>query len=68
MHPVNELRSVIAKYRSHPQLLGVEVGDDPNQRGAMGDTLLHFAAEAGDARDVEILVAAGERRLTRRAT
>ncbi len=55
----DDLRTVISKYRNHPQLLGIEVGDDPNQRGAMRDTLLHFAAEAGDVLDIAILVAAG---------
>jgi|SRR6266568_328486 len=58
---INEqIAAVIKKYRSHPQFIGMEVGD-PNQPGAMGDTMLHFAAEMGDVEDIEVLVAAGAR-------
>jgi ankyrin repeat protein len=46
------------KYRWHWQFVGVEV-TDPNQRGAMGDTMLHFATELGALEDIEVLVASG---------
>ena len=53
------LKAVILRYARHPQFLGLEIGDDPNQRGAMGDTLLHLAVESGNLEDMKVLVAAG---------
>jgi ankyrin repeat protein len=53
-----ELAKVIKKYRSHPQFLGIDVLD-PNQLGALDDTMLHIAASMGAVHDVEVLVAAG---------
>ena len=53
-----KLAAVMEKYRSHFQFIGVDV-TDPRQPGALGDTMLHFAAEYGDADEIEVLVAAG---------
>jgi ankyrin repeat protein len=53
-----KLRELAEKYGSHPQFLGVEILE-PNQKGDMGDTLLHLAAEIGNVTDIETLVAAG---------
>jgi ankyrin repeat protein len=53
-----ELDSVLEKYRSHPQFLGIDL-IDPNQRGAVDDTPLHLAANRGAVDDIEVLVANG---------
>jgi ankyrin repeat protein len=54
------LADVIEKLRTHPQFLGAELDHaNPNQRGAMGDTLLHIAVEIGSIEDVMTLIAAG---------
>src|SRR5260221_2513546 len=53
-----ELAKVIKEYRAHPQFLGIDI-DDPNQLGALDDTLLHIAASMGALHDIEVLVAAG---------
>ncbi len=53
-----QMEDVFARYRSHPQFIGVEISD-PNQKGDMGDTLLHLAAEMGNVQDIEALVRAG---------
>jgi ankyrin repeat protein len=56
---INEkLAAVIEKYRSHPEFLGIDVVD-PNQPGAVDDTLLHIAARTGAVEDIEVLVASG---------
>ena len=52
------LAAVNAKYRSHPEFLGLDLVD-PNQPGAVDDTLLHLAARKGAVEDIEILAAAG---------
>jgi ankyrin repeat protein len=52
------LAAVISKYRSHPEFLGLDLVD-PNQPGAVDDTLLHLAARKSAVEDVEILAAAG---------
>lgn len=54
----NRLASVIYKYRGHPEFLGIEI-TDPNQRGAVDDTLLHLAARTGAIEDIKALVDAG---------
>jgi uncharacterized protein len=55
-----KLAAVIEKYRSHPEFLGIEVVD-PNQAGAMDNTLLHIAARSGTVDDIRILVSCGTR-------
>ena len=52
------LATVIEKYERYPQFLGIEI-TDVNQRAAMNDTMLHFAAELGAAEDIDVLVASG---------
>ena len=46
------------KYRWHWQFVGMPV-TGPNQPGAMGDTMLHFAVEAGALEDIDVPVASG---------
>jgi ankyrin repeat protein len=53
-----ELDALVQKYRWHWQFVG-DVPTDPNQRGAMGDTMLHFAVEAGSLEDMDVLVVNG---------
>ena len=56
----HKLAAAIEKLRSHPQLIGIKTDlTNPNQTGAMGDTMLHFAVETGTLEDVEVLIAAG---------
>lgn len=55
-----KLAAVIEKYRSHPQFLGIDLVD-PNQPGAVDDTLLHLAAQTGAVEDIEVLVSCGAR-------
>jgi ankyrin repeat protein len=54
----NKLRAVLAKYRGHPEFLGIEILD-VSQRGGVDDTLLHIAARTGAVDDMEVLVACG---------
>ena len=54
----NALTVVLEKYRYHPQFLGIDVVD-PNQAGALDDTLLHIAARTGAVEDIDVLVAFG---------
>jgi ankyrin repeat protein len=56
----DKLTAVIEKYRNHPEFLGIAV-DDPNQPGAVDDTLLHLAARSGAVGDLEVLVESGAR-------
>ncbi len=62
MHPQTPLRErlncVMEKYRWHWQFVGMPV-TEPNQPGAMGDTMHHFAVEAGALDDIDVLVASG---------
>jgi ankyrin repeat protein len=51
----NRLAAVIEKYRGHPEFLGIEI-TDPNQRGAVDDTLLHLAVRTGAIEDIKALV------------
>jgi ankyrin repeat protein len=53
-----DLAAVIEKYERYPQFLGIEI-TDVNQRAAMNDTMLHFAAELGSTEDIDVLVASG---------
>jgi len=53
-----QLRAVVDKYRSHPQFLSIYIVD-PNQRGALDDTLLHIAAAIRALEDIDVLVSAG---------
>lgn len=46
------------KYATHPEFLGLEL-TDPNQRGAVGDTVLHLAARTGAIEDMKVLIDAG---------
>jgi ankyrin repeat protein len=46
------------KYATHPEFLGIEL-TDPNQPGAVDDTLLHIAARTGAIDDIAILVSVG---------
>ena len=54
----NHLATVIDRYQKYPQFLGIEI-TDVNQRAAMNDTMLHFAAESGATDDIDVLVASG---------
>jgi len=54
----DKLNAVLAKYRGHPEFLGIDI-HDPNQPGAVDDTLLHLAARMGAVEDIEVLVACG---------
>jgi ankyrin repeat protein len=56
----DRLAAVFAKYRGHPEFLGLEIAD-PNQRGAVDDCLLHVAARTGAVDDIEVLVQSGAR-------
>jgi ankyrin repeat protein len=62
MHPKmsakEQLKSVFDKYRTHPEFLGLEL-TDPNQRGAVDDTVLHLAARTGAIEDMKVLIDAG---------
>ncbi|MGN6086115.1 ankyrin repeat domain-containing protein [Trinickia sp.] len=58
MSSKDQLKSVFEKYKGHPEFLGLEISD-PNQRGAVDDTLLHLAARVGAVDDMKILVDAG---------
>jgi ankyrin repeat protein len=53
-----KLAAVIKKYQGHPEFLGIDIVD-PNQRGAVDDTLLHLTARTGDLEGVEVLIASG---------
>ena len=56
---INEdLATVIAKYQRYPQFLGIDIVE-VNQRAAMNDSMLHFAAERGSTEDIDVLVASG---------
>jgi ankyrin repeat protein len=55
-----KLVAVIEKYRFHPEFLGIDLVD-PNQPGAVDDTLLHLAARTGAVEDIEVLVSCGAR-------
>jgi ankyrin repeat protein len=52
------LEEVLAKYRNHPEFLGLDLRV-ANQRGAMDDTPLHIAARKGELEDIAVLVAHG---------
>jgi ankyrin repeat protein len=54
----DKLSAVVAKYRGHPEFLGIDI-HDPNQKGAVDDTLLHIAARMGAVEDIEVLVGCG---------
>ena len=54
----NFLTGVMERYQRYPQFLGIEI-TEVNQRAAMNDTMLHFAAESGATEDIEVLVASG---------
>jgi ankyrin repeat protein len=56
--PNAKLAAVIQRYAAHPEFLGLEI-TDPNQPGAMDDTLLHLTARLGALEDMRILIAAG---------
>lgn len=53
-----ELKNVFKKYKDHPDFLGVQIVD-PNQRGAVDDTVLHIAIRKGALNDIKILVSHG---------
>lgn len=54
----NKLRAVIEKYKGHPEFLGIKI-TNPNQPGAVDDTLLHIAARRGDVESMEVLIECG---------
>jgi ankyrin repeat protein len=54
----NVIQQVFTKYSKHPEFLGIEIVD-PNQPGAVDDTLLHLTARRGALDDIQTLVAAG---------
>lgn len=53
-----QLRSTLKQYETHPDFLGLDL-TDPNQKGAVDDTVLHLATRMGAIDDVKILVDAG---------
>jgi ankyrin repeat protein len=53
-----ELHAVIEKYKDHPEFLGIDILD-PNQPGAVDDTLMHIAARNGDLDSIEVLLNSG---------
>jgi uncharacterized protein len=53
-----KLAAVIKKYEGHPEFLGIDIVD-PNQPGAVDDTLLHLTARTGDLESIEVLIASG---------
>lgn len=59
---MSSLRSVLDKYRYHPQFLGIEL-ESVNQRGALDDTPLHIACnthvEGAPVDDVQELIEHG---------
>lgn len=52
------LDSVIDRYKNHPEFIGIDIAD-PNQAGAVDDTLLHIAARKGDLEAIDVLIASG---------
>lgn len=58
MSSKEQLKSVFEKYKTHPEFLGLEL-TDPNQRGAVDDTLLHLAARKGAVDDMKVLIESG---------
>jgi ankyrin repeat protein len=58
MTPKMKLAAVIKKYQDHPEFLGIDIVD-PNQPGAVNDTLLHLTARTGDLEGIEVLIASG---------
>ncbi|MBN3841025.1 ankyrin repeat domain-containing protein [Burkholderia sp. Ac-20349] len=58
MSSKEQLKSVFEKYKTHPEFLGLEL-TDPNQRGAVDDTLLHLAARKCAIDDMRVLIDAG---------
>ncbi|MCA8494328.1 ankyrin repeat domain-containing protein [Burkholderia arboris] len=57
--PLSEqLKSILRKYETHPDFLGFDL-TDPNQKGAVDDTVLHLATRTGALDDVRVLVDAG---------
>jgi ankyrin repeat protein len=55
---MDKLKEVLAKYRNHPEFLGIEL-TRADQRGAMDDAPLHIAARKGELDDIEVLVSHG---------
>ncbi|MDN7861600.1 ankyrin repeat domain-containing protein [Burkholderia cepacia] len=53
-----QLTSILKKYETHPDFLGLDL-TDPNQKGAVDDTVLHLATRTGALDDVKVLVDAG---------
>jgi ankyrin repeat protein len=53
-----KLAAVIKKYQGHPEFLGIDIVD-PNEPGAVDDTLLHLTARTGDLKGIEVLIASG---------
>ncbi|MCA2932043.1 MULTISPECIES: ankyrin repeat domain-containing protein [Bacteria] len=58
MSAKEQLKLVFDKYSTHPEFLGLEL-TDPNQRGAVDDTVLHLAARTGAIEDMKVLIDAG---------
>ncbi|QRR08578.1 ankyrin repeat domain-containing protein [Burkholderia sp. MS455] len=52
------LKAVFEKYSTHPEFLGQEL-IDPDQRGAIDDTVLHVASRTGAIEDMKVLIDAG---------
>jgi uncharacterized protein len=52
------IHQMFVKYQSHPEFLGIVIVD-PNQPGAVDDTLLHLTARCGALDDIQTLVTAG---------
>ncbi|WP_163012844.1 ankyrin repeat domain-containing protein [Burkholderia stabilis] len=53
-----QLKSILKKYETHPDFLGLDL-TDPNQKGAVDDTILHLATRTGAIDDMKVLVDAG---------
>jgi len=53
-----KLNAVLDRYRTHPEFLGIEI-ENPNQPGAVDDTVLHIASRTGAVEDMRVLIACG---------
>lgn len=56
--PMKNENSVLDRFRSHPEFMGIELSD-VNQKGAVDDAPLHIASRSGRSDDVIALIALG---------
>lgn len=58
MSSKKQLNAILEKYKNHPEFLGLDL-NDPNQRGAVDDTVLHLASRTGAVDEMVVLIDAG---------